>query len=108
MAVSIYIPTNSAGGFLLSTPSPAFVVCGFFDDSHSDPCEVISHFLFALTFSFDLHLAILNIFSCDYWLSVCPLWKNVYSCILPIFFFFEWVFCFDAIKHHKLFVNFGD
>ena len=22
--------------------------------------------------------------------------------------FFEWVVCFDAIKHHELFVNFGD
>ena len=22
--------------------------------------------------------------------------------------FFEWVVCFDAVKHHVLFVNFGD
>ena len=28
---------------LFSTPSPAFIVCGLFDDGHSDRCEVISH-----------------------------------------------------------------
>ena len=42
-------------GSFLSTPSPAFVVFGFFDDSHSNCCEVISHC------SFDLH------FSNNYW-----------------------------------------
>ena len=35
---------------LFSTPSPAFV-CGFFDDGHSDWCEVISHCSFDLHFS---------------------------------------------------------
>ena len=30
-------------GSLFSTPFPAFVVFGFFDDGHSDQCEVISH-----------------------------------------------------------------
>ena len=30
-------------GFLFSTPSPAFVVCRFSDDAHSDWCEVIPH-----------------------------------------------------------------
>ena len=33
------------------TPSPEFIVCRLFDDSHSDQCEVISHC------SFDLHLS---------------------------------------------------
>ena len=49
VTVPIYIPTNSVGGFLLSTSSPAFVVSGFFGESHSDWCEVISYC------SFDLH-----------------------------------------------------
>ena len=40
-------------GFRLSTPSPAFVVCGFFGDSHSDQCEVISHCRFDLNFCSD-------------------------------------------------------
>ena len=36
---------------LFSTPSPAFIVCRFFDDGHSDRCEVISHCGFDLHFS---------------------------------------------------------
>ena len=51
VAVSIYIPTNSARGSLFPTPSPAFVVCRLFDDGHSDQCEVISHCSFDLHFS---------------------------------------------------------
>ena len=35
---------------LLSKLSSAFVVCGYFDDSHSDLCEVISHCSFNLHF----------------------------------------------------------
>ena len=30
-------------GSLFSTPSPAFIVCRFFDDGHSDESEVIPH-----------------------------------------------------------------
>ena len=48
MAVSIYIPTNSARAF--STPCPAFIVRRLFDDDHFYWCEEISHC------SFDLHL----------------------------------------------------
>ena len=29
--------------WLLSTPSPAFIVCRLFDNGHSDQCEVTSH-----------------------------------------------------------------
>ena len=32
-------------------PLPAFIVCRFFDDGHSDWCEVISHCSFDLHFS---------------------------------------------------------
>ena len=38
-------------GSLFSTPSPAFIVCRFFDDGHSDQCEVISYCSFDLHFS---------------------------------------------------------
>ena len=34
-----------------STPSPSFIVCRFFEDGHSDRCEVISHCGFDLHFS---------------------------------------------------------
>ena len=65
---------------LLSTPSPAFIVSGFFDDSHFGWCEVISHCDFDLHFSDD--------YQCwaSFWISICHLYirKNVYS-DLPIF-----------------------
>ena len=37
--------------FLYSTSSPAFIVCRFFDDGHSDQCEVIHRCSFDLHFS---------------------------------------------------------
>ena len=40
-------------GSLFSTSSPTFVICGLFDDSHSDSCVVISHCGFDLHFSDD-------------------------------------------------------
>ena len=40
-AAPIYIPTNSARGFSFSTPSPAFVICGIFNDGHSDSCQMV-------------------------------------------------------------------
>ena len=49
VAVSIYIPTNSARGF--HTSSPGLILCRFFDDGHSDWCEVIPHCSFDLHFS---------------------------------------------------------
>ena len=55
MAVSIYIPTNSARGLPLlhrgRAPSPAVFVCRLSDDSHSYWCEVISACSFDLRFS---------------------------------------------------------
>ena len=36
---------------LFSTSSPAFIVCIFFDDGHSDWCEIMPHCSFDLHFS---------------------------------------------------------
>ena len=66
VAVSIYVPTNCASS-LFSTSSPAFIVCRFFDDGHSNWCEVIPHC------SFDLH------FSSNEW---C--WAFFSMCLLAI------------------------
>ena len=49
VAATIYIPTTMYEGLLFFTSPPTFVICVFFDDSHSDRCEVISHC------GFDLH-----------------------------------------------------
>ena len=51
VTVSDYIPTNSVRRSPFSIPSPAFIVCRFFDDGHSDCCEVIPHCHFNLHFS---------------------------------------------------------
>ena len=52
VAVSIYIPTNSARVFpFFLHPSPAFIVCRLFHGGHSDQCEVIAHSSFDLHFS---------------------------------------------------------
>ena len=40
VAISIYISTSSARGFPIITPSLA-LVCGFFDDGHSEWYEMI-------------------------------------------------------------------
>ena len=52
VAVFILPPTVQEGS-LFSTSSPGFV-CRFFDDGHTDWCEVVSHC------SFDLHFSIHN------------------------------------------------
>ena len=46
-------PPTVKEGSLFSTPSPTFIVCRFFDDGHSDWCEVISICSFDLHFSND-------------------------------------------------------
>ena len=48
---SLHFPPIVYESFLLSTHSPAFTVWGFFGDSHSGQCEVISHCSFDLHFS---------------------------------------------------------
>ena len=45
----------------------------------------------------------LSIFSCACWPSVCLLWRNVYLCLLPIF----WLGFFFLSELHKLFVSFA-
>ena len=51
VAVLVCIPTNSVKGFLFSTPSPTFIVCRLFDESHSDQHEMVPHCGFHLYFS---------------------------------------------------------
>ena len=51
MAVSIYIPTNSARGFPFLHTLSSIYCCRLFDVRHSDWCKVISHCGFDLHFS---------------------------------------------------------
>ena len=46
-------PPTVYEGFFFSTSSPILIICCFFDNSHSDRCEVISHCGFDLYFPDD-------------------------------------------------------
>ena len=52
VAIPVYIPTQYQEVSLLSTPCPAFVIRGFFDVSHSEQCDVMSHCSFGLVHIF--------------------------------------------------------
>jgi len=93
VVLSVYIPTNCCSLFF--TPSPGFIVCRFFDDGHSDQCEVTTH-CSVLIVLICISL-IMSIFSCVCWPSVSLLWRNVCSGLLLIFrlgclFFYVYVF----------------
>ena len=45
------LPPTVEKGSLFSTPSPGFIVCRLFNDSHSYQCEMIPHCGFDLYFS---------------------------------------------------------
>ena len=75
-------PHQQCTRFLLSTSSPALVVCWFIDDSHSDRCEVIFH---CGMFAFLWRLVKLSIFSYVSWPSAFPLWGSVYLGPILIF-----------------------
>ena len=49
--VGITFPPTVQESSLFSTPSPAFIVRRFFNDGHSDPCDLIHHCGFDLHFS---------------------------------------------------------
>ena len=77
---------------LFSTPSPAFIVCRFFDDGHSDRCEMISHC------TFDLHF--FNNEQC--WASFHVFVSHLYvffgEMYVQVFFpLFDWVVYFSSI-----------
>ena len=101
VAVPICIPTNNVGGFPSLHILSSIYSADFFDASNSSWCEVISHCSFdliSLTISNVEHLLMCL-------LAIC---KSLKKCLCnSTTLFFEWVVCFDAVKHHELFVNFG-
>ena len=89
VAVSIYIPTNSARGFLFLHTLSAFIVCRLFDVGHSDWCEVVSHC------SFDLHFSNNEWCWASFHVFVSHLYVFFGDVCLGLFPRFDWVVCFS-------------
>ena len=63
----------------------------FFDSSHPNGCELVSH---SIDLLFHDDLVMLSIFSCAYWPLEYLLWRSVYSSPFSIFQMGCLVFCF--------------
>ena len=93
VAVPIYIPSNSVGGFPFLRTHWSFIVCRPFDDGFRAVWHCTSLYIW------------LSIFSCVSWKCICLLWRNVYLDLLPIsglgcdccFFFFFLLSCMSCL-----------
>ena len=94
-------PQKVHEGSLFSTSSPTLTFCFLFDKSHSESCEVISHF------GFDLHFPDDQRCWASFHVSVGHLYvffrKMSIQALCP---FFNWVFFFD-VELYEFFVYFG-
>ena len=82
MVELIYTPTNNVKVFVFSTSSPASVVSRFFNDYHSNWCEMVSQCGFDLHFSndqwwwafFHMFVGLMYVFFCKVSVHIiCPL-----------------------------------
>ena len=85
MTAPVYIPSNSAPGvyegFLFLTLSSTHFLSFWWQLFWQVWGDISLWFWFA----FPWWLVILSIFSCACWPSVCLLWRNIYSDLVPIF-----------------------
>ena len=67
--INLHSHQQRRGFPFLHTSSPGFIVCRFFDDGHSDWCEMISHCSFDLHFSNAMLNDVKHSFMC--FLAIC-------------------------------------
>ena len=103
VAAPIYIPTRV---LIFPTSSPAFVICGLFDDSHSAWCKVISHCSFNLHFSDDyqcwtsflVHNGLMVSFGKMFIRVFCPL----FNCVVCFWYWVTWtIYIFWTLTPYK-------
>ena len=91
-------PPTVQEGSLFSTPSSVFIVCRFFDDGHSDQCEVICHCNFNLHFS---NSDIEYLFMCLLDICISALKKCLFR---PSTRIFIGLLVYSIVKRKKLFL----